>query len=648
MTASRDGAVTAPATVVTGSADELAVMRTFFALDAGAYTPAGAATLPEVKPPAAPGTTAASAAAAELAADILAGNPTAVGSAGDPSVPHLRWHTRDQSDAFYQGLATVAAGAPREFPALRLALRLLAERAANRSVFAPYLNCLPAAFPSHPLFFTQDAMQTMGYQPLANATVRRARALHALSSAVNTPEPAPAQLTPLQRAGAVAFNGFDVSAADLAWAVAAVTSRALRLPALPVAQYTRGSASDAPSRRQDVPLREAAPGDLLCLAPVVDMCNHSSEPSACVTFLRVDPAAPGLGGYHVAVRALRPLATGDELTVNYFRPNKPEDLVATLNSMLTQAPVARNAVVPLAWGAAAAAAAVAAPAAAEAAGAGAGALSAEPCEQVFSDYGFVPAWSARDRFELTLNRDLLRTAMTMALDLGTDPLKPDAVRTTALHRLQLAAPAPSELLTLQEEIIDAALALAGPEALFLSWGGPSPVLTALCRALAAGTCAVPPPRDGSPLIDETLSFERTRIEEEATAAAAAAAARTVARGEDVARRLWATHGRVIANEEMSAADRLFGLSHEPLSEANEMGARAILYNVLVLHTAMFRTKLSNDAEEMKRAAAAGDAATYTALQVARGKKQLLTHALMMLAKDLEVDEKVHAWHRALL
>lgn len=653
--------------------------------------------LPQVKPLASP---APRPDQARLPADVLAHNPTAAASAEDPAVPTLRRHARDQGDAFYQAVATLAAGVPDSFFQLRLALRLLAERAADTSVFAPYVNCLPATFPTHPLFFSQDAMQALQYQPLVTETTQRARTLHQLATALNTPDGKAAETT-AQRAAAVAFNGFDVSAADLAWAVSAVTSRAFRAPPLRTAQYSHSynsesaanSSSTGPTvERKDIEVGESFKGEHLAMIPLIDMLNHSLEPNAYSSFLRVDPTAPGKGGYHVALRALRPIKAGEELTLNYFRPRtnsgdagavaaaaraELEDRAATgyttAASTASGSAAASKSVRPLSWGANTAAAAVA-QALVDPADLW-GVAYTESSDETLVNFGFVPAWNARDRFRLELNVDLLKTAMTMALDLGADTEKLAAAAaaaatgsgdgtvpvTTALQAQGLVAAAPGEFTDRQRELIDTVLSLPASMPLYVGWGGPSPALAALCRVLAAGTCRVNAAgdREQSPLIDTTLEFERARVESEARVEAARAVAATARRADDLARMLWATRGRILpsssassngdaAGSEIEARDALAGWGADPLTAENEAGARAVLYKLLVLHTAMFRGKLSRDAEAMAKAADKKDAAGFIALQVARGKKQILTHALMMLARDLELDESVHAWHKSLV
>lgn len=172
-------------------------------------------------------------------------------------------------------LLRLQAAVPEELWGGRLALRLLAHRAAGEaSPFAPYIGALPAGVPGLPMFFSKagiDALQE--YPPLHAQVLKRCAWLATFA------RDRLASLTP----GNDPFGGVSVDAGGLAWGLAAVTSRAFA-----VAGGARRSQR--------------------ALLPLIDMANHSWAANAAVE------AAAGGG---VALRATRRLAAGEAVTLNY-------------------------------------------------------------------------------------------------------------------------------------------------------------------------------------------------------------------------------------------------------------------------------------------------------------------------------------------
>jgi len=168
-------------------------------------------------------------------------------------------------------VAALAEQVPPELWGARLALGLLAHRAAgSASPLAPYVAALPSTF-STPLFFSPAAVAALQYAPLVAQVNKRARWVGRFAQEHLDKDTA---LLP--------FSGVGVDAGGLAWALSAVTSRAFRL---------------------------GGPASLPSLVPVIDMCNHEAgSPGARVV--------PGLGG-GASLVAARELAAGEAVTISY-------------------------------------------------------------------------------------------------------------------------------------------------------------------------------------------------------------------------------------------------------------------------------------------------------------------------------------------
>ena len=175
------------------------------------------------------------------------------------------------------GLLELIDQVPGELWSARLGLSLTHERAKGpKSMFTPYINLLPAVHSGIPLFFGPDAVRELQYPPVVEQLKRRSRFLISfangpLAAAVSAPHGGP-------------FDGFAVDANALGWAFACASSRAFRVggPHLPAA-----------------------------MLPLVDVANHSFEPSAVVR------PALGLGPGAIEMVASRSVQAGEEISLNY-------------------------------------------------------------------------------------------------------------------------------------------------------------------------------------------------------------------------------------------------------------------------------------------------------------------------------------------
>lgn len=155
----------------------------------------------------------------------------------------------NQTDAI---LLRVAEVVPKELWTLKLALKLLGERAKVDSFWWPYISNLPKTF-NLPIFFSEEEVQSLQYIPLIHQVKKRCKYLFNFEGLVNSVVDG---LAPEQHP----FGGQHVDAAALGWAMSAVSSRAFRLHGDITSEGKRGG----------TPM----------LLPLVDMCNHNFHPNA--------------------------------------------------------------------------------------------------------------------------------------------------------------------------------------------------------------------------------------------------------------------------------------------------------------------------------------------------------------------------------
>ena len=206
------------------------------------------------------------------------------------------FHDRDATPAW---LAALIEQVPEDLWSARLGLALLRERALGpRSLFVPYVNLLPAVHRGLPAFFRPEAVAAMQYPPAVEQVKRRGRFLVSFAagplSAGARDRPASerdggATTSPSDAASstdALPFSGLDVSADALGWATACASSRAFRV---------------------------AGPDHPPSMLPLIDVANHSFEPTATVR-----PAfGEGVGRGAVELAARRDVSAGEPVTLDY-------------------------------------------------------------------------------------------------------------------------------------------------------------------------------------------------------------------------------------------------------------------------------------------------------------------------------------------
>lgn len=169
-----------------------------------------------------------------------------------PARVQLTRGKESQEDAFAAPLEAISSTIPEPLWALQLGLKVLNERARHGSFWWPYIRCLPQRF-TVPIFFSPAAIAELHYPPLVEQVKMRSRFLVRLSQELI---PAVLQKFPPEQHPFAAGQQVDTGA--LAWAMAAVSSRAFR---------PRGLSQPA------------------ALLPLVDMANHSSTPNALLRAL---------------------------------------------------------------------------------------------------------------------------------------------------------------------------------------------------------------------------------------------------------------------------------------------------------------------------------------------------------------------------
>jgi protein-histidine N-methyltransferase len=167
------------------------------------------------------------------------------------------------------GQALLAAGGGAPTAQALLTAYLLEEKRRPRSSIAPYLDALPRAFPTVPLFCPQDVLPLLKGSLAATLLVRRRAAV--LREVLSVKRAVPALR--------------DASIAELFWASTAVITRVFGIT-------IAGSPTEA-------------------LVPFADMMNHRRPPDATWTF---DEA---LGAF--LIRAARDIRAGEEICGSYGR-----------------------------------------------------------------------------------------------------------------------------------------------------------------------------------------------------------------------------------------------------------------------------------------------------------------------------------------
>ncbi|KAK6921614.1 SET domain [Dillenia turbinata] len=147
-------------------------------------------------------------------------------------------------------LLDLACRVPDELWAMRLGLKLLQERAKENSFWWPYISNLPETY-SLPIFFSGDDIKNLQYAPVLHQVNKRCRFL------LNFEKEVKGVLESLRQVDHP-FQGQEVDASSLGWAMSAVSSRAFRL---------HGD-------------KDGTEGGIPMMLPLIDMCNHSFSPNA--------------------------------------------------------------------------------------------------------------------------------------------------------------------------------------------------------------------------------------------------------------------------------------------------------------------------------------------------------------------------------
>lgn len=157
---------------------------------------------------------------------------------------------------------------------LPLALRLLSERVKpTLSFFEPCIQLLPVVHPFVPIFFNRDQISQLQYAPLIQQINKRAKLLHSLPPIIQT-----------QRSkGCDPFNAEQIDASTIGWSLATVTSRAFAL-------------------HHDLPHLTRR------MLPLIDMANHSFDPSASISFGE---------SQRLELTAVKSIQRGEPITLSY-------------------------------------------------------------------------------------------------------------------------------------------------------------------------------------------------------------------------------------------------------------------------------------------------------------------------------------------
>ena len=380
-------------------------------------------------------------------------------------------------------------------------------------------------------------MRELQYPAAKAGLTRLATAVHGLANRLGAAMGAAASgapaAPPLGRAGLVAFNGYQVSAADLSWATCAVTSRSFSAPVpLPGSQDAAAAAPAAGSAgaagtpqgatAAATAATAAAAAEALsaskCFMPLIDMANTSFLPNARIGFRRsassssssfstptpLSPpaaAAASLGTadeYEVVARAVRRIPAGEEITINYFqpRPGSPhanETLAAVAAragpySSSSSPSASPSSSPPVNLSGAFAASLLAQAPAEELASLG---QCDWPNEEVLINFGYVPTFNPADFIVLDMEQPILEQALDVAAELpsllGRSPSPTNTASSSSSTGTALPlVPAGDKLLDDQRALLDVLRQSIPPQSCRLTWAGPTPELLALLRIAVAG------------------------------------------------------------------------------------------------------------------------------------------------------------------
>jgi len=118
----------------------------------------------------------------------------------------------------------------------------------SRQMFRAYIDCLPSEFPGVPLFYDAAAIEALQYPPLQQQITQKSRLLVEVATRIRQDHNYVQQL----------FNGHEVTAGDLGWAISAVSSRAFQLGSTNLSDNSSNT-------------------DTSHMLPLIDLMNHASD-----------------------------------------------------------------------------------------------------------------------------------------------------------------------------------------------------------------------------------------------------------------------------------------------------------------------------------------------------------------------------------
>lgn len=591
-----------------------------------------------------------------------------------------------------------------------LALRLLSEIATESSHFKPYLDVLPAQFPTIPLFFSQHAGRALSYRPMQlqlNATVQN---LSKLASHLTLPENVlDMQLETLPQRiqhRIQALGTTPLSLGDLAWSHSAVSSRALRVP-FSLSRLTTETidAIVSAAATQDEHSSNVIRNSFnRCFIPLVDMLNHNFAANTKIVWSLPDNFDPNDQILRSQVRckivSTKAITSGQELTLNYVDPThelfatRSPVHVAELNAD-TQDSLAeqiKNAdSIPDLF----ALSLVRLPIRT------AEGLAGPVGNDIFlKDYGFIPPWNIADDVQLNPELSYFDTALEMSHDitishsylagkLANSPgnqtnqqlkeqstLPGDNIAVQSIDE-QMKAMQKQAAMFGQDNSYDSAMVkivlpstqqrtdeqslllneiLQTKPLLAVTYQGPNRELLGICRLLAAGAHQ----GDQKAAYQATDKNNNDNVENEIIAQQLSEA-RVQGQILHVAQEVFDI--ALQRADDVTEIEKSIGMASSyngpyifkgfmagPLSPANEQAAMAILYHSLVISTGSFDKGIVQDTQEFYQSLMQQKPGDATAYLFSRSKKMVVAHNLKVLATGLGLDSednKIHKWHTKL-
>eukprot|EP00461_Guttulinopsis_vulgaris_P000431 UN00431 len=586
---------------------------------------------------------------------------------------------------------------------LRLGLRLLAERVRlDTTFYKPYIDALPAQYPTFPLFYDQAITKLLEYRPLNVEVHKMYQTLSNLAKAFSLPDDIDfSKLNAVQKCVVAAYDANEVQLGDLAWGMLSAKSRAFDFP-LGVSSDAVGSDASTTTPTG----LAAAHGYTKCLVPLIDMLNHSFTPNCQVTVRFDSPDGSQYDANNPAHRqaarfvltTTQPVPRGGELTISYTKPgtNAVLDDIPQLNAeneayyaekISTTSDIQELFKLSLL----------------RVPGLDPGVLkSSHNNDKLLQDYGFVPTFNFLDDISLNPDKSLFDTALSLGGDItighsylsevvgGNSKNKTQQVKVDKKFEEQHGTVADQPPMTGIDNDFDTALVkvvLPTPQQLSedqhfllhslfqdpnmklsLDWSGPNKHLLGICRLIALGTHQGDVDRIAKARAKNiTLSSGNAQendaeiqndiisnrwSEDQVHGAVEYTSQKLFNLAQKRALAILATSGEELppSEEEMTGQQLFRGFCDSPLSPENEMGAMVVLYHTLVLGQGGFTTPIKTNVEGYYKGLVNQRPAEATAHLFSHSKKLLITHALKTLATRIGLDSpdnKTHFWHNRL-